>query len=798
MKTKFKEQLSSILVAGALILGLSACDRPETKAAKFIEQAEAHLEAGRLEKAQLDAKNSLQIQPQNVDALFLLVKIAEREQNWQEMNALLNRAGELAPERIDIKIKQAQFALLRGKMDEAGEIAEAILAKEANHPEALALRSATKLRQGNVAGAEEDGLAAWQQEPGNASAATVLATLYGSQQQFDKALQYLNEGLAKDKTNQGLIFLKLQVLVTSGQHDEAENQYREQLALQPENHALGQSYVRYLIARDKKDVAIDWLQQRMDNHPDKQSYQIDLVQFLYRHDSPEEALQRLDELIKKSPESYDLLFTKAQFLAASPNEAIAVLNQIVEVGKDNPDALRARVQIALHQVRGGREAEAEQALNYVIEREPTNAEALMVLGGLKLKRNETDAAIADLRSSLEQAPDSVRTLLLLAEAHGINRQPELRKETLSKALQLNPKEDNIRLGLAHQLISADMLEPATQLLRQTLSRNAANVSVWVMYIDALVKQQKWTEAEEALQALDQHAPDRALVDFTRARMYRAMGNYPAAAKHYLAVLDVHNNHVNALTEYVQVSIADKRYAQAEKLLQQRLKKVPADTVSQGLLGGLMLAKGDYAGAESQFNAMIKDNATNLPPYLDLISVYKAQGKTKQALATFDHALTQFPEQPRLLIGKAQLLESMQDYDGSMAIYRQVLDKDANNLLAINNLAALIADHATDKASLEEAVKLAESLQSSNNPFFIDTYAWLYYRLNQPEKTISLLENLQGRGELDNPVFHYHLGAAYLANGQKEMAKSELQKALPKDVSPYKGMEEAKRLLEEAS
>ncbi|HBC56759.1 MAG TPA: hypothetical protein DCZ03_06295 [Gammaproteobacteria bacterium] len=798
MKTKFKEKLSSILVTGALILGLSACDRPETKAAKFIEQAEAHLEAGRLEKAQLDAKNSLQIQPQNVEAIFLLAKIAERQQNWQEMNALLNRAGELAPERIDIKIKQAQFALLRGQMDEAQKIAESILAMEANHPEALALRSATKLRQGNMAGAEEDGLAAWKSEPGNASAATVLATLYGSQKQFEKALKYLDEGLQKDATNQGLIFLKLQVLVTSGQHDEAEQQYREQLALQPENQALGQSYVRYLIARNKKDVAIDWLEQRIDNHPDNQGYQIDLVQFLYRQGSPEVALERLDKMIQESPKTYELLFTKAQFLATSPQEAMAVLQQIVEAGKDNPDALRARVQIALHLVRGGQEAEAEQQLNYVIEREPTNAEALMVLGGLKLKRNETDAAIADLRSSLEQAPDSIRTLLLLAEAHGVNGQPELRKETLIKALQLNPSEEQIRLGLAHQLISANMLEPAAQLLRQTLSRNATNVSVWVLYIDTLVKQKKWAEAEEALQALDEHAPDRALVDFTRARMYRAMGNYSAAAKHYLAVLDVHKNHVNALTEYVQVSIADKRYAQAEKLLQQRLKQVPADIVSQGLLGGLWLAKGDYAGAESQFKSMIKTNPKSLPPYIDLASVYKVQGKTKQALATFDQALAQFPDQPRLLISKAQLLESTQDYDGAIALYRQILSTDAKNTLAVNNLAALIADHATDKASLEEALKLAESLQSSSNPFFIDTYAWLYYRLNQPEKTISLLEDLMSRGELNTPVFHYHLGAAYLANGQKEMAKSELEKALPKDVSPYKGIEDAKRLLDEAS
>jgi tetratricopeptide (TPR) repeat protein len=784
----------SLLLFG--VFSLTACDRPEAKSTKYLEQAQAHFDAGRLDKALLDGKNSLQKNPKNVDAVFLLAKIAERRQDWPQMNAFLTQAGELAPERIDIKVKLAQFALLRGELEEARNIVETILTQQTDHPEALALRSATKLRGGDIAGAQSDGLAAWESEPGNASAATVLATVHASQKDFAKALEYLDLGLKKDATNQGLVFLKLQLLVTSGAHEQAEELYRTQLALQPENQVLGQSYVRYLVARDKVDVAIKWMEQRAADHVDRQDYQIDLVQFLHKYGSQEQAMQRLDSLIESMPKAYDLQFAKAQFLSNQPDKANEILNQIIAVDKDGPHALRARVQVALFAVRKGDEARAEQELNYVLERDPTNAEALTILGGLKLKRNETDAAIADFRSALEQAPDSTRTLLLLAEAHGMNNQPELRKQTLMKALEQNPNDEKLRLGLAHQLMSADMLQPAAQLLQQTLARNESNISTWILYIDVLVKQKQWEQAQQALDHMAQNSADEALVAFTRARVFRAMGNYSAAAKEYRMVLDSHPNHVTALTEFVQVSIADKRYAQAEKLLQERLKTGPKDIVSQGLLGGVWMAKGDFAAAESQFESMIQNNATGLPPYLDLVAVYREQNKPQKALQTYDRALKVMPNQLRLLLGKAQLLESMQNYDAAIATYRQVLVIDSTNVYAINNIAALVADTSTDQAALEEALKMVEALPADNNPYFVDTRAWLWYRLQQPEKTISLLEEILRRGDVDTPVFHYHLGAAYLANGQKEMAKSELNKAVPEDVKAYKGLEDARRLLEQ--
>jgi len=106
------------------------------------------------------------------------------------------------------------------------------------------------------------------------------------------------------------------------------------------------------------------------------------------------------------------------------------------------------------------------------------------------------------------------------------------------------------------------------------------------------------------------------------------------------------------------------------------------------------------------------------------------------------------------------------------------------LIVANNLATLLADYRSDKASLDKAQALAASLRKSPIPQFKDTLGWVSYREGDYRSAVTLVE--EAAADLPNlAVVRYHLGMSYLATGQTDKGVQQLKKAL--DLAPATGL-----------
>jgi tetratricopeptide (TPR) repeat protein len=105
----------------------------------------------------------------------------------------------------------------------------------------------------------------------------------------------------------------------------------------------------------------------------------------------------------------------------------------------------------------------------------------------------------------------------------------------------------------------------------------------------------------------------------------------------------------------------------------------------------------------------------------------------------------------------------------------MLKLQPGSMIAMNNLASLLSDYRTDKASLDRAYTLALSLRKSQVPQFKDTLGWVHYQRGEHKTAIALLE--EAVAELPNvAMVRYHLGASYAAAGQTAKAVEQLKKA----------------------
>src|SRR5262245_9528404 len=111
-------------------IAVVACGTAEDRAAKYLARAKTSYEAEDYVKAEIDLKNTLQIDPNNVEAPYLFAQVSEKEQNWPNMFGHLRAVVDLDPTHKEARLKLGSVYLIAGDLGQASEQAEAVLAQD--------------------------------------------------------------------------------------------------------------------------------------------------------------------------------------------------------------------------------------------------------------------------------------------------------------------------------------------------------------------------------------------------------------------------------------------------------------------------------------------------------------------------------------------------------------------------------------------------------------------------------------------------------------------------------------------
>ena len=143
--------------------------------------------------------------------------------------------------------------------------------------------------------------------------------------------------------------------------------------------------------------------------------------------------------------------------------------------------------------------------------------------------------------------------------------------------------------------------------------------------------------------------------------------------------------------------------------------------------------------------------------------------------------------------QATIYERLDRYSDAISLYEAVLAKDNSQTIAANNFAALVADHERDPARLQKALEVAHRFETSDNPLFLDTVGWVYYRLGNFQQALGFLERAAHDARQVSQI-RYHLGMAYFSTDQHDLAKRELQAAVDGKDQDFVGRDEARATL----
>jgi tetratricopeptide (TPR) repeat protein len=194
-----------------------------------------------------------------------------------------------------------------------------------------------------------------------------------------------------------------------------------------------------------------------------------------------------------------------------------------------------------------------------------------------------------------------------------------------------------------------------------------------------------------------------------------------------------------------------------------------------------------------YRHLLQVDTASLEAYRGLGNLYMSQQRLDEAKKEFEEVAR---KQPKAAAGSATMIGTILTLQGKPAEARkqfeQALALDPQAAVAANNLAWSYAQG--EGANLDMALQLAQTAKARLPQSWEvdDTLGWIYYKKGLSTLAITSLRQGAGRNPSD-PTIHYHLGLAYLKNGEKGEAMRSLQQALKLNPQ-FEAAEDARKVL----
>ncbi|WP_423823318.1 tetratricopeptide repeat protein [Salinisphaera sp. SPP-AMP-43] len=188
-------------------------------------------------------------------------------------------------------------------------------------------------------------------------------------------------------------------------------------------------------------------------------------------------------------------------------------------------------------------------------------------------------------------------------------------------------------------------------------------------------------------------------------------------------------------------------------------------------------QGDLAGARKQLHELAEqypDQSARLHAVEGGLLV--EAGQPKKALAVYNQALADQPEDGDLLYSRSLVYERLGRIEQAKADLKKILSKDDDNPAALNALGYLLTNHGHDYAVAERYIRKSLA-QDPDNPAVLDSLGWVEYKQGKLTSARKHLERAY-QGSSD-PEIAAHLGEVRWQQGDHEAARQIWDKAMAK-------------------
>jgi len=792
----FISGLTKFSAVTILVFSLLACGGAEERKVKYLEKGKAYLEENNLDKAKIEFKNVLQIDPKFAEAYYYMGLLEEKNKELGKALGNYKKAIELNPKYTQAKIKLAKIYVVAGTEDYI-TLARKLLAEskkeQPDNTEIKMILATIEYKAGSKAKATKQLEQVIEEDKNLTEAISLLGSIYLSEGKQEKALHILKRGTVDNPDNIPLRITLAQLLAKRNELVDAEKYLKQVLAIEPEMFSLQVALSSFYASSNQLDKAETVLRNAIkQDDEDTQRYLV-LIEMLTSRRSIKEGEEELKAAIRNKPDLYDLKFAQVNFYEKTGrrDQAKDVLNQIILDKAYDVEGVNARIKLAKYHLEEGNLKSAKKYIAEVIKEYPNNNDALLVTSKLSLSNFDSISAINGLRTVLKNDPQNAEASLLLAQAHELNNESTLAENELKKAIEANPVNDKVHVNYAKYLGSKGRIDEAVNVVDRALAYFKDSYDLMSIKLKILVSQGKDSEIATTLDLMEQSNPSKAEVNLIKGQYYVSKRKIPLAIDEFEKSYKKSQNKFKSLQFIVRTYMASNQPEKAIERLQKNLDTNSDDAISNLLMGQILLAQKKIPEARKKFIQSSKSAESWLPPYTGLANTYLIEKNVDKALSVYQDAESKLKNKAPAQMQIAAIYEKKKDFAAAMKVYQRILSENSGNKLATNNYASLLLDYGS-ASDLPKALELSKSFEKLPQPALQDTLGWAYAKTGDSAKAVEILKPIVEKAP-KIAIFRYHLGYALYEMGDKAAAKSHLEIASSSEQT-FPGKDKAAELL----
>jgi tetratricopeptide (TPR) repeat protein len=523
----------------------------------------------------------------------------------------------------------------------------------------------------------------------------------------------------------------------------------------------------------------------------------DVVRFLNTTQSPQAGMAQLDQFIAAEPNNHEFRFFQAAMHSAAGNRdgASAAYREIIARAGDAEAGTRARAVLAGEALAANDRQTGRTLIEEILSRDARNEAGLLLRAGIAIDEQRLDDAVADLRTVLRDSPNSARAHTLLGKAHELQGANDLALDHYGRGHQAGRGQGpQFGMALAEFLLKTGRDRQIEAVLRDVLTHNPGHVPALRLLAQAYINTGDLASAQFVADELAKIEGQTVAVSQIQGAVFVARQNFDSAIGALRRAHDFAPTELQPMVTLVQGYMVAGRERDALNFMQSVVNVSPNNVDARLLLAQLRQQTGDSAGARQAFEAVLAINPRAVPAYLGLMNLSVAEGRMADADAWLAKGLQATDNDFNLRLARASVLENLSRYEEAIALYETLLQDRPGMDVVINNLASLLTDHRTDRASHDRAYQLAQRFRNSQVPQFRDTLGWASFKVGRMEDAVLLLRSAVDALP-DVAVVHYHYGMVQLAQNNRVIAREALERAVALGESqPFSQLDRARQAL----
>ena len=737
--TRVALRTGGIILAAVFLFG---CARsPEARRDQYMLKGKQLLKKQDFSRALLEFRNAAQVKSDDPEIYYQMGLAFSGARDFRAAYQAFRKAVTLRPNYAAAQLRIAQLELASGDdglAKEANALLKTLVENQPASVEMLNTLAFSELKLGNTDSAVQTFERALAQSPGELVSTVMLARAKLSQKDPRAAEEILKKACADAPKSVHARRILGEFYIVQNRAAEAEAEFRKAAALDPKSGAALMGLARLELAAGRKQEAETRFKQLSALEGYKTVYAI----FLYKQGRRDEAVREFERLVK-----------------------------------EDPDDREARTDLIVAYRLTNRGTEADKLLDKVLKKNPRDVDALLQRGEILLEKARFEEAEADLNRVLKLKPNAAAVHYQIARLHQLRGETGRYKESLFKALDLDPSQMVVRLELAGVLIAAnqaktalDILDKAPEFQRTSLAfRQQRNWALWVA--GNLQDMRKGIDAGLAQARL----PELLIQD---GLWKLQAGNAAGASAALEEALKINPGDIRGLSALRQSYVMQRQSALAVQKVKEYALRQPHSAPLQEFLGFTMWGSGNRAGARAAFGAAKAADPKFYAADFALVQLDAMDSNWDAAATRLNEILSSSPGNTKahLWLGNVETIRG--NSKAALGHFRKVVQAEPDNPQALNNFAYLLAD---EPNSLDEALKYAQRAKelAPSNATFADTLGWILCRKGLYSSAIMHLERAAAG---QDAVSKYHLAIAYARNGNLERGRAVYQAAQKRNAN----------------